>query len=252
MDGHEWKRSKYSNVTKRFLKYAEKLAAIRSSFLISDSLGIKNYLKNKYNKESRYIAYGSDIFDDPKEQILDNYLVKKFDYNMLIARLEPENNIDVILDGIVKAKDETPFLVIGGYKLNKYGRSLKEKYKDNSQIKFLGGIYNMNELNNLRYFSKIYFHGHSVGGTNPSLIEAMGSNAFIVAHKNKFNMSILKEDAYYFENSMDIQFFVEKLKKEKEKIKLKNNLKKISLYYNYDNINQLYLSFFNECKRFFK
>jgi hypothetical protein len=80
----------------------------------------------------------------------------------------------------------------------------------------------------------------------------MGSNAFIVAHKNKFNMSILQEDAYYFENNIDIQFFAEKLKKEKEKIKLKNNLKKISLYYNYDNINQLYLSFFNECTSLFK
>jgi len=252
MDGHEWNRSKYSSGTKRFLKYAEKLAVIKSNFLISDSLGIKNYLKNKYNMESKYIAYGSDIFDNPNEQILEKYTVKKFNYNMLIARLEPENNIDVILGGIDKSKDETPFLVIGGYKLNKYGRSLKEKYKDNSQIKFLGGIYNMNELNNLRYFSNIYFHGHSVGGTNPSLVEAMGSNAFIVAHKNKFNMSILQEDAYYFENNIDIQFFAEKLKKEKEKIKLKNNLKKISLYYNYDNINQLYLSFFNECTSLFK
>ena len=114
MDGQEWNRSKYSSGTKRFLKYAEKLAVIKSNFLISDSLGIKNYLKIKYNKESKYIAYGSDIFDNPNEQILEKYTVNKFNYNMLIARLEPENNIDVILDGIVKSKDETPFLVIGG------------------------------------------------------------------------------------------------------------------------------------------
>lgn len=248
MDGLEWKRSKYSNKTKRFLKYAEKLAVVKSNFLISDSIGIKNYLKNKYNKETKYIAYGSDIFEKPKEQILQKYGVKKFTFNMLIARLEPENNIDVILDGIVNAKNNIPFLVIGSYTLNKYGKYLKEKYINNYQIKFLGGIYNKNELNNLRYFSNIYFHGHSVGGTNPSLIEAMGSSAFIVAHKNEFNMSILQKEAYYFESSSDVQRFAEKLKKEKEIIKLKNNLKKISLYYNYENINQLYLSFFNECR----
>jgi len=248
MDGMEWKRSKYTYLTKMFLKYAEKLAVNNSNYLISDSLGIKNYIKKNYNKESRFIAYGGDVFETPNEIILKKYTVKKFDYNMLIARLVPENNIHVILEGIAKSTSKTKLLIVGDYQAIKYSKDLYSKY-NNNQIHFLGGIYDINILNNLRYFSNLYFHGHSVGGTNPSLLEAMASSALIIAHNNEYNKYILEEDAYYFKNSQDIQTLTESIhiNQPKEKIKLEKNLEKISSFYNYDNINQLYLSFFNEC-----
>ena len=89
-------------------------------------------------------------------------------------------------------------MVIGKHDSNKFGTYLKEKFKDQKNIYFLGGIYNLEHLNNLRYFSNLYFHGHSVGGTNPSLLEAMASKALIVAHANEFNKSILRDNAFYF------------------------------------------------------
>ncbi len=249
MDGLEWKRSKYSSLTKKFLKFAEKLAVKHSDFLISDSIGIQSYIKNKYHKDSQFIAYGGHVFETPNNTILKEFSVKEFEYNMLIARLEPENNIHVILEGVTKSSTENIFLIVGNYNASKYGREIYNSYKNNDKIQFLGGIYDINILNNLRYFSKLYFHGHSVGGTNPSLLEAMASNALIVAHDNQYNKYILEEEAYYFKNSLDVQSLVEKIHKNEpqENIKLDKNLQKIKSFYNYDSINQQYQSFFNEC-----
>jgi len=131
---------------------------------------------------------------------------------MIIARLEPENNIETILDGVVLSKDTTPMLVIGNHN-TKFGNYLKEKFKASAHIRFMGAIYNLEHLDNLRYFSNLYFHGHSVGGTNPSLLEAMASKALIIAHKNEFNAAILKENAYYFSNAEEVKKLAQKSKK---------------------------------------
>ena len=186
MDGLEWKRTKYSKLVRYYLRYAEKFAAQKSNFLVADSQGIKEYLKEKYKKESEFIAYGASIFNDPQESLLKQYDVVKYKYNLLIARIEPENSIETILDGIVLSGDKSVFLVVGKYHINQFGVYLRKKYKDHQNIRFIGGVYNMEHLNNLRYYSNLYFHGHTVGGTNPSLLEAMASNALIVSHDNIF------------------------------------------------------------------
>ena len=157
MDGLEWKRSKYGRPVRKFLKIAESLAIRNSDYLISDSIGIKNYIEKTYDKDSKYIAYGADIFNTPDKAILEKYDVKSFGYNMLIARLEPENNIETILDGACLSKHKEPFLVIGKHDINKFGSYLKSKYKNQEHIKFIGGIYDLSHLNNLRYYSKFYF-----------------------------------------------------------------------------------------------
>ena len=198
MDGLEWKRSKYSKTIQRFLKYAEKLGVKHSHYLIADSVGIQTHLKEKYNREAVYIGYGADNFENPDNAVLSEYKLKEFGYDMLIARLEPENNVETILDGVKNSGTIRTFLVIGKHE-TKFGDYLKSKFKESTNIQFLGGIYDLNRLNNLRHFSNLYFHGHSVGGTNPSLLEAMASNALICAHRNVFNASILNDDAFYFE-----------------------------------------------------
>ena len=130
MDGLEWKRSKYSRPVQRFLKYAEKLAVKSSDYLISDSIGIQNYLLKEYHVNSEYIAYGAELFDSPNIEILSQYNVKAYNYNMLIARFEPENNLETILDGTVLANIKSPFLVVGNHTSNKFGAYLKNKFKD--------------------------------------------------------------------------------------------------------------------------
>lgn len=234
MDGLEWKRTKFSKTVKTFLLYAERLATKFSDHLIADSIGIQDYLLETYNKKSTFIPYGADLFQDPDISALDEYSVTPYAYNLLIARLEPENSIETILDGIVLANSKKPFLVIGKH-LTKHGEYLKNKFQDYPNIKFIGGIYNITKLNNLRYYSGIYFHGHTVGGTNPSLLEAMASSSLICANNNPFNQYILGPDALYFSKAKDIANVVD-INKSDEKYKkmLINNSDKIKNTYNWN------------------
>lgn len=231
MDGLEWKRSKYNKLVRNFLLFAERIGVVFSDYLISDSIGIKEYLLEKYNVGSTFIPYGTYRVEDFNEDILYDFGLKKKEYCMLIARLEPENNIETILDGVCVSGVSEPFLVIGNHN-TKYGRYLKEKYAAHSQILFMGGIYDIKKLNNLRNFARIYFHGHSVGGTNPSLIEAMGSGAFICAHDNIFNRSILGKDALYFSDSSSVSdVYVVKEHPQYEAVKENNFVKVEELYH---------------------
>ncbi|MDR3272611.1 MAG: DUF1972 domain-containing protein [Flavobacteriaceae bacterium] len=247
MDGLEWKRSKYSKKVRTFLKAMEKLAISHSDFLIVDSIGIQNYLEITYKKKSEYIAYGASLFSSPDEKILSDYNLKPFSYHLLIARMEPENNIDVIIKGVLKSQKDKPLILIGNHADTHYGKYLHETYKNSDKIRFVGTIYNMNILNNLRYFSDLYFHGHSVGGTNPSLLEAMASNCLIVANDNIFNRSVLDGNAYYFSNADEICAITNNISKKNHLNLIEENRKKIRNEYSWEVINNKYLKFIEEC-----
>lgn len=246
MDGMEWKRTKFSKPVQKVLRFSEKMAIKTSDFLIADSIGIQRYLLEKYNKESEYIAYGAFVFDNPDQNIILKFDVNPFEYHLLIARLEPENNIETILDGYVLSQDQRIFLVIGNHN-TKFGSFLKSKFKHNKNIKFIGAVYDLDLLNNLRFYSELYFHGHSVGGTNPSLLEAMASDALIVANENIFNQSILQSNAFYFKNSIDIKNLVLKTKKINNLQAISENKKKIATDFSWHIINEQYLQFFKKC-----
>ncbi|MEG0529359.1 MAG: glycosyltransferase, partial [Bacilli bacterium] len=205
----------------------------------ADSLGIKTYLREKYNKDATYIAYGANVFDNPDDRILKKYQIEKENYSLLIARFEPENNLEMILDGVVKSNRSEPFLVIGKHD-TVYGDFLKNKYKAYPNIKFIGGIYNLEELNNIRYYSRLYFHGHSVGGTNPSLLEAMASNTLICANNNEFNKGVLKENAFYFKNAKEVAELYTEKEKNKHPDFINNNIMAIKNEFSWEIINQKY------------
>jgi glycosyltransferase involved in cell wall biosynthesis len=247
MDGLEWKRSKYNALVQSFLRFAERLAVKKSDRLISDSIGIQNYLKKKYEVDSKYIAYGSEVFSNPNQKTLQKLDLQPESYNLLIARMEPENNVETIIKGVLKSNVKEPLMVIGDYNRTTYGKRLFEQYGSNEHVQFLGAIYDKELLNQIRYFSHIYFHGHSVGGTNPSLLEAMGCNTLIVANHNEFNKAILQEDAYYFDDSNDLAEIIQDLKKANEQDKIENNRKKIEENFSVEKINQQYESYFYEC-----
>jgi glycosyltransferase involved in cell wall biosynthesis len=245
MDGLEWKRSKYSDRVRKFLLWAESLGVKYSDHLISDSVGIQNYLSDKYKVNSIFIPYGAEVFRRPDTSVLGTYKLDKYSYDLLIARLEPENSIEVILDGVVQANNKRPFLVIGKHD-TKYGEFLKLKYKNNSCICFIGGIYDITKLNSIRHFANVYFHGHTVGGTNPSLLEAMASNSLICANDNPFNRYILNDDALYFRTSNDVRKVLmnETNTKSHLYLYLENNRKKINDLYAWDRIVEQYASHF--------
>lgn len=242
MDGLEWKRTKYSSKVQKFLQWAESLAAKKSDYMISDSIGIQNYIKNKYDKDTVYIPYGSYAVENYGEGTCIEYGVEAYNYDMLIARLEPENSIEVILDGVAKSSVKRKFLVIGKHE-TKYGEYLKEKFKNETNIIFVGGVYNQSKLDNLRCFSNIYFHGHTVGGTNPSLLEAMGSKALICANNNEFNSAILGKDAFYFNTSNEVTKVIDSIKKVDYNQYMDNNIEKIKNIYEWETIIDQYENF---------
>ena len=159
--------------------------------------------------------------------------------------MEPENNIEMILRGYMASSQLYPLLVIGNV-TNKFGKYLNTEFNHRS-IQFVGSIYDQHVLNNLRYYSKIYFHGHSVGGTNPSLLEAMASQALIAAHNNSFNKGVLKDNAYYFSSPDEVAELIATIKKEDNLQLVKNNYTAIIQEFNWEKINGDYLQFFENC-----
>jgi glycosyltransferase involved in cell wall biosynthesis len=143
-------------------------------------------------------------------------------------------------------EDKTPILVIGKHQ-TKHGEYLKNKFKSHSNIQFLGGIYNLEHLNNLRYFSNLYFHGHSVGGTNPSLLEAMASQALVIAHNNDFNRGILKDNSHYFSTPQEVKNILNTIKKNDNLQLVQNNYDAIVNEFNWEKINGEYLQLFEDC-----
>ncbi len=245
MDGLEWKRTKYSKPVKAFLRVAEKLAVAYSDFLIADSTEIQRYIDDKYGRRPSYIPYGAEIFETPDAAVLNEYGVEPYQYDMLIARMEPENSIEVILDGVAKAGLNRKFLVVGNTQ-NVFGAHLKSKFQNNSNIKFCEAIFDLDKLNNLRYHSNLYFHGHTVGGTNPSLLEAMASNGLICANKNIFNEAVLGDDALYFSDAADVANCLQAATKISGSYAafLSNNLDKIRTTFSCDSIINAYASHF--------
>lgn len=205
MDGLEYKRAKFNKWVQKFVFWEERMAVKHSHYLIADNMGIKDYYKEKYGKESKFLAYGATIYDNYNADYLKEYGLKENNYFILVARLEPENNIYMAIDGYFASDQygKRPLVIVG--KTNTpYGKKLVEKYGSNPNVKFVGGIYDFNKLNSVRHFSYAYFHGHSVGGTNPSLLEAMASDCFILSHDNIFNHSVLGNNAIYYQSTEDV------------------------------------------------
>lgn len=204
MDGLEWKRSKYSRRVQRFLQYAERWGVKYSDYLIADSKGIQDYLRLKYGAPAVFIAYGAEVYQHKDEDRLpEQYRLRAGEYDLLIARFEPENNIEIVIKAYQSLPGRT-LVLIGKHEATVFGKKMYEAYGHLPNVVFLGGIYDKEQLNNIRYNAALYYHGHSVGGTNPSLLEAMACSTVICAHDNEFNRGVLHEQAFYFRNETDI------------------------------------------------
>ena len=243
LDGLEWKRPKWNKIVQKITKTLEKYGIKHSDYLIADNIGVQQYIHNEYNRESEFIAYGTVDMKQASASCLLKYGLNADNYLLSIARLEPENNLEMMFDAYVKSGIKIPYFVVGQH-LTNHGDFLKDKYRDKGII-FLGGIFNKAVLDNIRYYSTCYLHGHSVGGTNPALLEAMAAQTFILAHDNQFNKSVVKNNAFYFDNANKLA----DLLKDKEIIKnknafIKNNLIRIKKVYRWSIVVNQYESYF--------
>ena len=202
MDGMEWQRTKYNKPVKKFLRWAESLAAKNAQVMIADSPGVQDYITARYGRKPVYIPYGAQPFSSPDSSVPGRYNLSAGEYFLMITRMEPENNVEMIIEGHLASGHKYPLLVIGNI-TNNFGRFITSKYRQPG-IRFCDAIYDQSELDNLRYYSALYFHGHTVGGTNPSLLEAMACRCRVAAHHNQFNRAVLLLEADYFQSAADI------------------------------------------------
>lgn len=205
MDGLEYKRTKFNWWVRAFLFWEERMVVKYSHYLIADNAGIQDYYKSKYGKESTLLAYGADVPYGYDERYISESGLKANDYFLLVARIEPENNIKMAIEGYLASKwyGRKPLIIVGRPN-TPYGKKLIAGYGKETSVRFIGGIYDMGKLNSLRHYSFAYFHGHSVGGTNPSLLEAMACGCFILAHDNVFNKTVLGINALYYTNEQSV------------------------------------------------
>jgi glycosyltransferase involved in cell wall biosynthesis len=205
VDGLEWKRKKFNFLIRQFMLWEEKMVARHCRYLVSDNKGIQKHFKDNHKKDSFFLAYGANICTNYSEKHLRKYNLENKSYYLVIARLEPENNIELIINGYLSSGKYLYPLVVIGNTNTKHGRYLSKKYKKCDHICFLGSIFDFEELESIRHCSFSYFHGHSVGGTNPSLLEAMAAGCLIIAHDNPFNRSVLHNNAFFFSDESDIK-----------------------------------------------
>ncbi|MEZ5038824.1 MAG: DUF1972 domain-containing protein [Saprospiraceae bacterium] len=202
MDGLEWKRSKYSPLVQRFLYKMEAWAAQKADALVADSEVIQTYLKDHYQQDAAFIPYGAHLGISPNVQDLAPWGLVAKQYFLAIARFVPENNLEPIIQGYLASQHPFPLVLVGELR-HRYGQYLQKRYAS-SRVVFIGSIYDQAMLDSLRFHAGLYFHGHSVGGTNPSLLEAMACQVPICAHDNPFNRAVLGTEALYFEGDKAI------------------------------------------------
>ena len=204
MDGIEWRRDKWNLFEKIWLYVNEKLGAWLGNQLIADHPEIKNRLVRFASADKiTVISYSFHMIDLPDEDRLVPSDLKKNNYVLLVARPEPENSMLEIVKAYSCKTRGMPLVILGEYAPESNGYQKQVVDAAGGEVKFVGAIYNEVVVQSLRYFARFYIHGHTVGGTNPSLIEAMGAGSAVLAHDNKFNRWVAGEGAQYFSSEKE-------------------------------------------------
>lgn len=254
-DGMGWWRSKWALSTKIALYLMFWLSTKTSEYYLCDSKEIALAIKDEFkrNEKNDYIEYGAkeNVFlnnESSASHILSEYDLEKSKYHLVVSRLEPENNIQEILEGYIGADCQYPLVIVGNLQDTPYVNKLLGMR--NSQLKFLDGIYNKEKLQAVRFGALTYLHGHSVGGTNPSLLEALASKNLCICHDNPFNREVTNNGALYFSNAQDVTAHLEEIEQHEgsekwEQIR-KYGFERIVNYYNWPSIVNRYYNYFKK------
>lgn len=198
MDGLEWQRQKWNALEKAWLYLNERIGARLGNRLVADHPEIKKYLSQSVCADKIVmIPYGADPISHSDASLLDPYSLTSQSYALIIARPEPENSIWEIVSAFSAKKRGYKLVILGKYvPENAYHRSVLEAASE--EVLFLGAIYDSKIVHALRVHTLLYIHGHTVGGTNPSLVEALAAGSPVLAHDNAFNRWVAGDKAHYF------------------------------------------------------
>lgn len=261
-DGHEWKRAKWSAPVRKYWKISERLMVKNADLLICDSIGIENYIKEdykKYNPKTTFIAYGAETSkstladDDSKvKEWFSRFNIKFKNYYVVVGRFVPENNLEAIIREFMKSKTKKDLVIVTDYQNNAfYDELLKSTgFNKDRRIKFVGTVYDQPLLKKIRENAFAYIHGHSVGGTNPSLLEALGLTDVNLLFDVIFNREVAEDGAKYWSlDDGDLAALIDKTDNmsENEIETIGNKAKKrIDNFYNWEYITEKYQKLFRK------
>jgi glycosyltransferase involved in cell wall biosynthesis len=197
VDGLEWLRPKWKGWGAKYFYFAAKKATKLFNVLITDAFEMQHIYKQLFNANSTMIAYGTDHFVAQPISLLEQWNIKGQDYYLIVGRLIPDNNSDLLIDAFLNFNSKKKLLIVGDDVFNNaFSIQIKNKIKGSSNIIFTGYIKDANLLSALYQHAFAYLHGHEFGGTNPTLVKAMGEGSLILALNNKFNSEVLKAGEY--------------------------------------------------------
>lgn len=210
VDGLEWQRGKWGPTGKRYYRWAEDFSVRMADALIADAQGIVDYYRREFDIPTDLITYGARILRDAPTDRLAELDLRPGGYHLVVARFEPENHVDVIIDGYLGSSARLPLVVVGSAPYAaEYTNRIAERAASDPRIRMLGGLWDQAQLDQLYAHAVTYLHGHSVGGTNPSLLRAMGAGTAVIAWDVVFNREVLGTGGVYFGSSFALSPLIE-------------------------------------------
>ncbi|QCB95426.1 DUF1972 domain-containing protein [Cellulomonas shaoxiangyii] len=205
VDGLEWMRAKWGGAGRRYYRLAETGAVRWSDALIADAIGIADYYRAEYGAPTTLLSYGAPVLAPQDTDALTAAGLAPGGFHLVVARFEPENHVDLLVDGYVRSAARLPLVVVGSAPYaDAYTQRVHALAGADPRVRFLGGVWDQRLLDQLYAHALTYAHGHSVGGTNPSLLRAIGAGTATVAYDVSFNREVLGEDGVYVRDVDDV------------------------------------------------
>lgn len=205
MDGLEWRRSKWGPRGQAYYRAAETFGVRQADAIIADAPGIADYYRHQFGVESELIRYGAPLLDEAPVDGIRDLGLEPGGYHLVVARFEPENHVREIVEGYATSQAAKPLVVVGSAPYAaEYTAAIDRIAAADPRIRLLGAVYDQELLDALYHHASTYLHGHSVGGTNPSLLRAMGAGTAVIAFDVTFNREVLDEQGWYFRTPADV------------------------------------------------
>jgi glycosyltransferase involved in cell wall biosynthesis len=239
VDGLEWQRAKWGGAGRKYYRVSEGLAVRWSQALISDAQGIADYYTAEFDAPSDVIRYGAPILLDPASDKLAELDLTPQGYHVVVARFEPENHVDVAVQGYLASSAKAPLVVVGSAPYaDDYTRSIKTLADSDDRVRLLGPVWDQDQLDQLYANSLTYIHGHSVGGTNPSLLRAMGAGTEVLAWDVNFNRETLASEEGFWNTPAQLAALLEAAEADLERTKRRGSVlqRRAEEFYRWDDV----------------
>ncbi|MDV6013348.1 DUF1972 domain-containing protein [Haloechinothrix sp. LS1_15] len=242
VDGLEWRRAKWGKTGQRYYRLAERIAVRWSDALIADARGIQDYYRERFSAPSDYIPYGAPILRDVGSSRLAGLGLRSGRYHLVVARFEPENHVHLAVEGYLASTARYPLVVVGTAPYaGDYTASIERMAAGHEGVRLLGAVWDQELLDELYANALTYIHGHSVGGTNPSLLRAMGAGTATLAFDVGFNREVLGQWGRYFGSATELAELCTTAEAELEQTLARGRAQRVELkHYDWDQVASAY------------